>query len=277
MGHGHTPTARRPQLPRVTWLCFVVLLISVLSLQAANANRHQSFVPTITSLSPAKVQAGGEAFTLTVSGSNFAADASVRWNGAPRPTTVLSSTQLSAAIPASDIATVGRASISVVNGPSGRSSPPVNLPVNAPATPVNRPSTPGAPVNLSVTTPAGSVGLTFEGVETDGSLSVDVVNGPPPQPVSATTLLQTSYEVSVQDLTFDAVTVCFPYSDTEVIQADVPEPALRLLHYENGAWQDITTTLTTDDNRICGSTSSLSPFAIGAPTNQYLYLPLIAG
>lgn len=43
----------------------------------------------------------------------------VRWNGANRTTTFVSSTQLQAAIPASDIATAGTAQVTVFNPPPG--------------------------------------------------------------------------------------------------------------------------------------------------------------
>ena len=82
------------------------LLFAASSLHAA--------IPTILSLNPTSVQAGGPAFTLAVSGSNLVSGAVVRWNGADRPTSGVGS-QLSAAIPASDIATGGAARIAVVN------------------------------------------------------------------------------------------------------------------------------------------------------------------
>ena len=67
--------------------------------------------------------AGGPAFTLTVNGTGFEPDAVVRWNGADRPTVFVSSTSLTAAIPASDIASVGTAAIIVFNpGAGGRTS-----------------------------------------------------------------------------------------------------------------------------------------------------------
>jgi len=57
--------------------------------------------------------AGSAAFTLTVNGSNFVAGSTVRWNGADRPTTFTSATQLTAAISATDIAAAGSAQVSV--------------------------------------------------------------------------------------------------------------------------------------------------------------------
>src|SRR5439155_211669 len=75
--------------------------------------------PSVVSLSPRSAPAGGPAFTLTVDGSGFAAGASVQWNGAARPTTVVSPTRVTASIAAADIATVGTVTVRVVNpGPS---------------------------------------------------------------------------------------------------------------------------------------------------------------
>lgn len=76
-------------------------------------------VPAVTALSPGGAVAGGPAFTLTVSGNNFVAASVVRWNGANRSTTFVSSTQLSASIPASDIATVGSPQLTVANPSPG--------------------------------------------------------------------------------------------------------------------------------------------------------------
>ncbi len=90
-------------------------------------------VPAITALSPATATAGGDAFTLTVTGSNFVTGAVVRWNGADRTTTFVSATELTAQIPASDIAAAGTASITVVNpAPGGGVSGAATLTVRSP-------------------------------------------------------------------------------------------------------------------------------------------------
>ncbi len=72
-------------------------------------------VPAVTSLSPATATADGAAFTLAVTGSGFVNGSVVQWNGASRPTTYVSATQLTAAIPAADIAAAGTATVTVVN------------------------------------------------------------------------------------------------------------------------------------------------------------------
>ena len=76
-------------------------------------------VPALTSLSPSSAAAGSASFTLTVTGSNFESAPVVQWNGTPLATTFLSPTQLTAPVPASDIASAGTASITVVNPPPG--------------------------------------------------------------------------------------------------------------------------------------------------------------
>lgn len=72
-------------------------------------------VPTATSISPASTTAGSPAFTLTVTGTNFVAGSTVRWNGADRATTYVSSTQLTASIPSSDVAATGSVPVTVFN------------------------------------------------------------------------------------------------------------------------------------------------------------------
>ena len=78
--------------------------------------------PTITSLSPALIESGSAAFTLTVNGSNFASGATVLWNGSSRTTTFVSANQLTASIAAEDIATVGMANVTVANSSNGGTS-----------------------------------------------------------------------------------------------------------------------------------------------------------
>jgi hypothetical protein len=64
-------------------------------------------------ISPTSTDAGGAAFTLTVSGTNLSSRSVVRWNGAARPTTYVSPLQLTATISADDIAAAGTAQVTV--------------------------------------------------------------------------------------------------------------------------------------------------------------------
>ena len=75
--------------------------------------------PVLTSLSPSSASAGGAAFTLTVTGSGFVSGAIVQWNGMSLVTTFVSATQLTAVVPAGDIAAAGTASVTIFNPTPG--------------------------------------------------------------------------------------------------------------------------------------------------------------
>src|SRR5262249_39655999 len=64
-------------------------------------------------LLPTGVAPGSAGFTMTINGAGFAPTSVVNWNGSPRSTTFVSSAQLTASIPASDVATIGTVSITV--------------------------------------------------------------------------------------------------------------------------------------------------------------------
>ena len=87
--------------------------------------------PAITSLSPTSATEGGSAFTLTVNGTSFLSGATVSWNGTALTTTFVSATQLTAAVPASLIASAGNMSITVTNA-GGTASTATTFPVNIP-------------------------------------------------------------------------------------------------------------------------------------------------
>ncbi len=80
-------------------------------------------VPTVAALRPAAAASGGAGFTLTVTGANFVNASTVRVNNNNRQTTVVSSTQLTASILASDIASTGTLNVTVFNpAPGGGAS-----------------------------------------------------------------------------------------------------------------------------------------------------------
>lgn len=76
-------------------------------------------VPTTISINPSAKLTTNSAFTLTVKGTNFFPSSVVRWNGFDRATTFVSSTQLSASIPSSDLAVANAVPITVVNPTPG--------------------------------------------------------------------------------------------------------------------------------------------------------------
>lgn len=79
--------------------------------------------PTLGSLNPNSIPVGSSAFIMSVNGTNFVNGAVVQWNGNARQTTFVSSTQLTAQIPATDVASTGSATITVANpAPGGGTS-----------------------------------------------------------------------------------------------------------------------------------------------------------
>jgi len=90
-------------------------------------------IPEITGLNPNSIPAGSGAVTLTVSGLGFVAGSIVQWNNSPRPSTFMSSTHLTAAIAAADVAISGTISIKVLNPtPGGGASNVASLSVYDP-------------------------------------------------------------------------------------------------------------------------------------------------
>ena len=116
--------------------------------------------PTIASLSPSTAQGFGPAFTLTVNGTNFISSSVVQVNGSNRTTTFVNATQLTAAIPASDLATTATSlSITVFTpAPGGGASVPANVTLTQPSITVSATTTPpgGAVTATLSNAPGGS-------------------------------------------------------------------------------------------------------------------------
>lgn len=100
-----------------------VALLSVLTLfvsscgysAPANTPAQAGITPAIAQLVPGSATHGAAAFSLTVNGSNFAADSMVNWNGTALPTTFMTANQVVGAVPASAVASAGAISIIVTN------------------------------------------------------------------------------------------------------------------------------------------------------------------
>lgn len=85
--------------------------------------------PVLTGMTPDRSEAGDPAFTLIVVGTGFVAGAEVLWNGVARPTTVLGPTQVTADIPANDVASASFVAVTVqVRNPAPTSGPSNGLP-----------------------------------------------------------------------------------------------------------------------------------------------------
>ncbi|MFZ0689830.1 MAG: FG-GAP-like repeat-containing protein [Acidobacteriaceae bacterium] len=104
-------------------------------------------IPSLSpSMQPLAAIPGSAGFTLTVSGVGFSAASIVQWNGSALTTTYISSTSISAAVPAGDIAAPGTASITVKNPtPGGGTSNAAYFVVTDPTAAVNYVNAPGSP------------------------------------------------------------------------------------------------------------------------------------
>jgi hypothetical protein len=114
-------------------------------------------VPTLSSatVSSKTHAAGGAGFTLTANGTLFVSTSVINFNGKAETTTFVSATQLTAAIPASDVATAGNVNVTVTNPApgGGTSAPPVVFTVDgfAVSGPANTTVKAGAQAMLTIT------------------------------------------------------------------------------------------------------------------------------
>jgi FG-GAP-like repeat/Abnormal spindle-like microcephaly-assoc'd, ASPM-SPD-2-Hydin len=116
-------------MKRARFVCLFVLFAITTVLAQTNP------VPLVNQpLVPTTAAPGGPAFILTVNGTGFVSGAVVNWNGNALATTFVSASQLTATVPASNIAVAATAAITVTNPtPGGGSSNPVFFPVSVPA------------------------------------------------------------------------------------------------------------------------------------------------
>jgi hypothetical protein len=130
------------------------------------------------------------------------------------------------------------------------------------------PNTP-AGTNVSVTPVDSTTGetpvtVTFASVEQPGETTVTSSSaGPAPLPAGFQTGTPPTYfEISTTAGYTAPVTVCIDYSSVAFIN----EFTLRLYHYENNAWADVTSSHNSATDIICGTTTSLSPFVVAEAT-----------
>ncbi|MBL8048454.1 MAG: hypothetical protein JNJ45_07205 [Chthonomonas sp.] len=84
--------------------------------------------PTLTALNVTQKVTLSPSFTLTATGTNFTANSVVRWNGADRATTFVSSTQLNATILAGDLTSAAVVPVTVFTpAPGGGTSSTINF------------------------------------------------------------------------------------------------------------------------------------------------------
>ena len=120
--------------------------------------------PVLSSSDPAQVMAGSPTFTLSATGAGFVPGTQLSVNGSPRTTSVVSATELSVSIPASDVAAAATLALTATNpGPGGGTSEALLFVVgSAPPGPVITALSPA-----SVAAGSGPVTLTVHGTGFD--------------------------------------------------------------------------------------------------------------
>jgi alpha-tubulin suppressor-like RCC1 family protein len=126
------------------------------------------------------------------------------------------------------------------------------------------------------------ISLTFSNVTGSGTTTVTSgTMGGSTSPVSPSTAEfklgnpPTYYDIETTATFEGTATVCITYAEGQYQN----ESKLKLLHYENGAWVDITKAgyPDTENNVICGTTTSFSPFLVAeqniAPVVTQILLP----
>lgn len=134
-----TVSKSRRYVPHLVWLSFLVCYgAGCGGASSSNPQEPQNPVPSLTSVTPGSAGVGSTALTLTASGSDFISSSVIEWNGAALATTYVSSASLTAQIPASDLSSVGTASVAVQNPPpGGGTSGGLDFAINPPATNLN--------------------------------------------------------------------------------------------------------------------------------------------
>ena len=104
--------------------CVVIALLALACCGLPLSGQSPNPVPLINNpLSPTSVAPGGPAFTLTVNGTGFVSVSVVKWNGSSLTTHFVNSSQLTATVPAGNIATASTAAVTVANpAPGGGTS-----------------------------------------------------------------------------------------------------------------------------------------------------------
>ena len=152
-------------------------------------------LPSISSLNPANRVAGTAAFSLTVNGANFAAGATVLWNGAPLATTFVNPAQLTASVPANLIASPGTASVAVssADGLAGAAAVFTIIPLLRITTVLLSEASPQAPYDTTLTAIGGLPPYTWSAIGLPTGLTLNASTGR----ITGTPLADTTTIVSV--------------------------------------------------------------------------------
>ena len=134
--------------------------------------------PAITTITPPNVLTTNPSLTITVNGSGFTNQSVVKWNGSSLSTTFVSSSQLTAVVPAANYSSAGIENVTVSNGTLGTSgiftvnavAPLVFASANLPGGVI------GSPYSGTVTFSGGFGKITFS-IQAGGTLPAGLVLG----------------------------------------------------------------------------------------------------
>jgi len=148
------------------FVCMFAILLSAMALAQSNP------VPLVNQpLVPTSVVPGLSGLTLTMNGTGFVSTSIVNWDGRPLSTTFVSSHQLVADVPSSDLASANTASVTVSSpAPGGGTSNAVPFTITSPTSSLTF-ATSMFPVGFA---PAGIVVADFN---SDGKADLAVLGG----------------------------------------------------------------------------------------------------
>jgi len=122
----------------------------------------------------------------------------------------------------------------------------------------------GSPVAVTL---SGGITLIFDSVSASGNTSLTTSTSGPP-PVNGFQILPSGsplyYALTTTATYVDSVTICFPYDPAGL--TPLQEAQVQLQHYVSNMWVDVTTSLDTASNIVCGRVNSFSIFALMAPS-----------
>ncbi len=118
---------------------------------------------------------------------------------------------------------------------------------------------PNTPVgqNVPVSDAATEVLMTFSEVTSPGMTTVTSSDTGPAVP-GGFTLASQYFDIMTTAAYSGSIEICLPYNEATVGS----EEDLKLMHWNGTAWEDVTTSLDTANNVICGNVLSLSIFAV---------------
>lgn len=143
--------------------------------------------------------------------------------------------------------------------------------VTLPSSISTEPALPGnnVEVPVQVNLPSGgttTITVEFNQVTSGGTVEIAAVSTPPAPSPTGFRLLDTVYYINAETITYTSpVLVTIHYDEPQIAGFD--ETNLRMFHWENGAWKDVTVegSIDTFNNTITGRVDVLSPFVIGWP------------